>query len=177
MDSSTAPSPGAPEIIALVEQWAQHFGYHTGTIDLDDLDLSGFVTPDATLTAHAPLWCTKAGQEEATPAADVRVQLAGMLKWTRVRRHSMHMAGHPDGRAVCLWFVVKARPFFLPFNIMTVPIAFVVQAEGEVGSLRIQEIHEWRAETADEACTVLVREHGWPPTTTMVPHVAFGACS
>ncbi|MEM6995022.1 MAG: hypothetical protein AAF721_31200 [Myxococcota bacterium] len=165
------------ELIALVEQWASHFGYHTGTIDLERQDLSSFVAPDATLMAHAPLWRTKAGEEKAIPAADVRTQLARMLKWTRIGRHSMHMARHPDGQSLCLWFVVKARPVFLPVNIMRVPLAFVVRASGRAGTRRIEEIHEWAAATPDDAVEILVREHGWPPATTMNPHVAFGARS
>ena len=105
-------SHNAP-IVALVEQWAAHFGYDDGSVDLRVDDLDSFVTPDCTLTAHAPLWRTRAGAERAVPVAEVRKQLARMLKMTRVARHDMHMALHPDGDGLALFFRVKRRLAFL----------------------------------------------------------------
>ncbi|MFT5685268.1 MAG: hypothetical protein ACI8RZ_006218, partial [Myxococcota bacterium] len=130
-----------------------------------------------TLTAHAPLWGTREGEEQPLPAVDVREQLAGTLKWTRIARHDMHMARHPEQDAVCLFFVVKARLSFLPFNLMTVPLAFVVTAADKGAGLRINEVHEWPAETPEEARSVLVDHYGWPTETTLEPHVGFGATS
>ncbi len=164
-------------IMQLVDNWAAHFGYYDGKIDLKVDDLSSFLTPDCTLTAHAPLWRTKEGKEKAVSAVDVRKQLARTLKLTRVARHKMHLALHPDGEALCLFFVVKGRFAFLPLTIMAVPLAFVVQAVEIDGELRISEIHERPA--VDPAATrrALVDYHDWPVDTVLEPCVAFGARS
>jgi hypothetical protein len=61
-------TPQDKPIIALVDRWGAHFGYYDGKIDLKVDDLSSFATPDCTLTAHAPLWGTKEGEESALPA-------------------------------------------------------------------------------------------------------------
>ncbi|MFT4976336.1 MAG: hypothetical protein ACI8S6_002232 [Myxococcota bacterium] len=166
------------ELLALIELWAAHFGYYDGKINLQSGgDLSTLTTSDCTLTAHAPLWGTKKGQEQAVPATAVRKQLSGMLKWMRIGRHDMHMARHPEGSAICLFFVVRARFFLLPFNLMTVPLAFVVTTSVTDDGLRIKEIHEWPAATPEQAHEVLVDRCGWPAETTFEPHVAFGALS
>ena len=166
------------EVISLIEAWAAAFGYYDGRIDLaDGDDLSAFTTADCTLTAHAPLWGTKAGEEKAIPVAEVREQLAGMLKWARIARHDMHLARHPLGNAVCLFFVVKARAGVVPINLMTVPLAFVVNIAETEDGLRIEDIHERPAETLEDARTVLVDECGWPAETSFQPTLAFGAAS
>ncbi|MFT5686117.1 MAG: hypothetical protein ACI8RZ_007072, partial [Myxococcota bacterium] len=83
------------ELLALLDLWASHFGYYDGHIDLEvGGDLSAITTADCTLTAQAPLWGTREGEEQPLPAVDVREQLAGTLKWTRIARHDMHMARH-----------------------------------------------------------------------------------
>ncbi len=171
------PTSNDNPIIELVEAWATHLGYYDGKIDLKSGDLSSFTTPDCTLTAHAPLWRTKSGEERSVPVAAVRNQLARMQRTARVERHDMHLALHPDGDALCLFFVVKGRLVFVPFNMMTVPVAFVVQAVETEDGLRISEIHEWRAANPEAACRVLVEECSWPADTTMEPYVNFGAMS
>lgn len=115
-------------MIALVDRWAAHFGYYDRKIDLNVNDLASFTTSDCTLTAHAPLWRTKPGEEKAVPVADVRKQLARMLKISRVARHNMQLAIHPGGEALCLFFEVRGKIAWLPFTVMKVPLAFVVQA-------------------------------------------------
>ena len=166
------------ELISLIEAWAAAFGYYDGRIDLrDGDDLSAFTTADCTLTAHAPLWGTKAGEEKAIPVAEVREQLAGMLKWARIARHDMHIARYPEGNAVCLFFVVKARAGVVPINLMTVPLAFVVNVAETEDGLRIQEIHERPAETLADARMVLLEACGWPEDTRFQPTLAFGAAS
>ena len=171
-------APGAPstdELLALIEAWAAHFGYYDGAIDLEVSDLSAFTTADCTLTAHAPLWGTEAGAESATPASEVRTSLAKMLRRVRITRNNMHMARHPDGKAICLFFVVKARLGFLPLNLMTVPLAFVANAVETDRGLRIKAVNEWPAETPEDARQLLVDTYGWPAETALAPHVAFGA--
>lgn len=169
--------PSEDPLLTLIHSWASHFGYYDGKIDLQSGDLGELTTADCTLTAHAPLWGTKAGQEVATPAADVRKQLARMLWWTRIGRHDMHLARHPTQDALCLFFVVKARFFLLPITLMTVPLAFVVTATDTEHGLRISDIHEWPAKTPEEARQVLEENCDWPPGTAFTPHVAFGAVS
>ena len=164
-------------MIALVDQWAAHLGYFDNKIDLGMTDLSSFATPDCSLTAHAPLWGTKKGAEEATPVADVRRQLARLLKVGRPGRHDMHLAVHPGGDALGLFFRVKASIRFVPVTLRTIPLAFVVQATDTDDGLRINEVHEWAAADPAAACRVLVDHHAWPAGTTMEPHVAFGALS
>ena len=173
-----APSaPSADALLALMETWAAHFGYYDGAINLEVTDLSSFTTADCTLTAHAPLWGTKAGAERATPVSEVRSDLAKLLRWSRITRNNMHMARHPDGRALCLFFVTKARLGVLPFNLMTVPLAFVVNAVETDNGLRIKAVNEWPADTLEDAQQLLVDTCGWPAETTFEPHVAFGAVS
>lgn len=177
---ATPPVPGTqPDaLLALIEAWGAHFGYYDGRIDLEaGGDLRAFVTADCTLTAHAPLWGTKEGEEEGVPAQEVRGELARMLKWTRIARHDMHMARHSSEDTVALFFVVKARMVGLPFTLMRVPLVFVVTTARTDEGLRIQEVHEWPAASPEAAQAVLVEQCGWPAETTMAPHVAFGAAS
>lgn len=165
------------ELINLVEQWASSFGYYDNRIDLTSNDLSGFTTPDCSLIAHAPLWSTKPGQETPMPAAKVRENLAKYLRWTRISRHEMHIARHPDANSLCLFFVVKIRLFFFPLTLMTVPLAFVVTAERTETGLRINRIDEWSAETPAAASALLAEKCGWPSSVPFEPIVAFGATS
>ena len=61
---------------------------HLTGYDLTIDDLSSFTTDDCTLTAHAPLWGVKAGEEEAVPVKDVRTRLARILRFGgRPARH------------------------------------------------------------------------------------------
>ncbi|MFK7987596.1 MAG: hypothetical protein AB8I08_16370 [Sandaracinaceae bacterium] len=161
-----------------MKQYASCFGYYDGKIDPDDgCDLGEFLTPECTLTAHAPLWGTKVGEEEAVPAAEVRRRLARSLRWMRVARHEMHMALHPDGTAVCLFFVVKGRFFLLPFDLIKVPLLFVVNTANTPHGLRIHEIHEWPAQDPQAAWETMVTQLGWPAEAPLESHVAFGAAS
>ena len=166
------------ELFGLVDQWAAHFGYYDGRIDLKSGgDLAAFCTKQCTLTAHAPLWGTKPGQEKPMPPARVRETLAKNLRWVRIARHEMHIARHPEKDALCLFFVVKARPVVLPFNIMTVPLVFEVKAVRTDAGMRIDEIHEWPTKTSDVAQQLLVNELEWPSSVNFEPIVAFGAVS
>ncbi len=166
------------ERVALLELWCAHFGYYTGEIDLSvGGDLREFTHADCTLTAHAPLWGTKEGEEEAIPATEVRERLAKTLKRSRITRERMHLALHPDGKAASLFFVVKIRLRGLPMNLMTVPLAFVVDFAETPDGLRISEIHEWPAETPADAVQTLMAEHGWPEEPVFEAVQAFGAVS
>ena len=107
--------------------------------------------------------------------ADVRKQLARMLKVTRVARHDMHLALHPGGDALALFFRAKGRFAFLPFTVMTVPLAFVVAAIETDDGLRICEIHEWSGADPEAARRVLIDHYDWPTDATLQQHVAFGA--
>ena len=170
-------NPKDSPMIALVNGWATRFGYYDGRIDLTVGDLASFTTPDCTLTAHAPLWRTKPGEEKPVPAGDVRKQLARMLKISRVARHNMHLAIHPDGEALCLFFEVRGKLAFLPFTLIRVPLAFVVQAVETDGGLRINEVHERPAANPQEAKQALIHHHEWPGDTVLQPYVNFGAIS
>ncbi|MFK7804816.1 MAG: hypothetical protein AB8G95_24500 [Anaerolineae bacterium] len=165
------------ELINLVQQWTLHFGYISGKIDIkSDDELAAFTTADCTLTAHAPLWGTKPGEEKAVPAATVRKTLRNMLRYAKVERHDMHMG--INGKQICLYFVVKAKLRYLPFfYIRQVPLAFVVEADSTSHGLRIKEIHEWSADSAEEALKVVVEKHGWPETSKFEKHIAFGGVS
>lgn len=165
------------ELINLVQQWALHFGYINGKIDIkSDDELAAFATADCTLTAHAPLWGTKTGEEKAIPAATVRKNLRNMLRYAKAERHDMHMC--ISGKQLCLFFVVKAKLRFFPlFYVRQVPLAFVVEAADTPQGLRIKEIHEWPADSAEEALKVVVEKLGWPETSKFEKHVAFGAAS
>lgn len=165
-------------MIALLETWSNHFGYYDDKIDLKVQDLTSFVSPDCTLTAHAPAYGVKVGQEKPLPVADVRTQLARILKFGgRPCRHNMHLAIHPDGKALCLFFEIRVRFGFVPLTLRTIPVAFVVLAAQTTNGLRISEVHEWVAADPDAALQVLVDEHAWPADTTMQPYVSFGAKS
>ena len=166
------------EIFKLVEQWASHFGYYDGRIDLKSGgDLTEFCTKQCTLTAHAPLWRTKPGKENPIPATTVRKTLAKILRWVKFSRHNMHILRHPKKDKLCLFFIVKARFVMLPFNIMTVPLILEVNAIKTDVGLRIDEIHEWPAKTTDVAQQLLVNEHDWPQPVNFETIKAFGAIS
>ncbi len=165
------------EMHGLMHKWASHLGYYDGRIDLNITDLSGFTTPDCSLLAHAPLWGTKFGQEKPIPVGEVRKSLARNLRWAKAIRHDMHVARHPSKNELAFFFVVKIRPKFVPINIMTVPLAFIVRADETEAGLRIAQIDEWAAKTAADAETVLVEKCGWPETTSLEPNALFGAVS
>jgi hypothetical protein len=166
------------EIFTLVDQLASYFGYYDGRIDLTDgHDLTTFGTENCAVTGHAPLWRIKPGQEQAVPIAKVREMLAKGLKWVKIARHDMHMARHPSLDAMCLHFVVKMRPVFLPINFMTVPVAFVVTTQETDAGLRIAAVDEWSAKTPEAARDILVNQCGWPTSVTFKPCAAFGAAS
>jgi hypothetical protein len=168
-------SPHKEELCALLDQWAAHFGYIDGKIKIrpETDDLTTFSTADCNLTAHAPLWGTKVGQEKPMTAAEVRKSLAGMLRYMTPERHDMHMAIHD--KQLCLYFVVKIKLTCL--TIMTAPLIFVVTTVDTPEGLRMSEIHERPAASVEEAQKVLVEQCGWPKTTQFVEHVGFGALS
>lgn len=163
--------------VALIEKYASRFGYIDGKIDLSVDDLSSFATSSAAITAHAPLYRTKEGAEKPVPLPAVRKQLSRMLKLARVARHDMHIAAHPDGDAVGIFFVVRFRIPLIPITVFTVPLVFVVHAIETDDGFRINEIDEWPAADPEAAARVLVDHHGWPAATTLEPHMAFGAAS
>jgi hypothetical protein len=162
----------------LLHQWASHFGYYDGKIDLSvGGNLEAFATYDAVLEAHAPLWGTKPGQEVAIPAKQVRASLARMLRWFTPQRHDMHIALHPDELSLCLFFVVKARLKLLPITVQTVPLVYLVSyAETDKG-LRIRRVDEWPARTPKEAERLIKDKLGWPESVTLEPARVFGAVS
>ena len=166
------------ELFKLVEQWASHFGYYDGRIDLKSGgDLTEFCTKQCTLTTHAPLWRTKPGKENPIPATTVRKTLAKILRWVRFTRHNMHIVRHPKKDKLCLFFIVKARFVMLPFNIMTVPLILEVNAIKTDNGLRIDEIHEWPAKNTDIAQQLLVNELNWPQPVHFEKIKDFGAIS
>ena len=61
----------------LMHEWALHFGYYDGRIDITAGDsLEAFTTHDAGLVANAPLWGTKPGKEVLVPVQQVSANLA-----------------------------------------------------------------------------------------------------
>ena len=165
------------ELLNLFQQWALHFGYISGRIDIkSDDELASFATNDCTLTAHAPLWGTKPGAEKSVPAAVVRKKLSGMLRYVRLERHDMHIA--VDGKQLCIFFFLKGKLRYFPlFHAVNVPLAFVLEAVDTPQGLRIKEIHEWPAASPEEALNMMVEKHGWSNTAKFEKHVAFGAAS
>jgi hypothetical protein len=165
------------ELLNLFQQWALHFGYISGRIDIkSDDELAAFTTDDCTLTAHAPLWGTKPGEEKAVHAAVVRKTLSGTLRYARLERHDMHIAA--DGKQLCLFFLLKGKFRYFPlFYVVKVPLAFVLEAIDTPQGLRIKAIHEWPAASPEEALKVMVEKHGWSETSKFEKHVAFGAVS
>jgi hypothetical protein len=105
--ATMASSPHKDIIMALVGQCTAHFGWLDGKIDLQDDDLSAFLSPDASFMIHAPLWGTKVGQEKETPVAEARKTLAGLMKWVSLERHHMQMAVHD--KQLCTFLVVKLK--------------------------------------------------------------------
>lgn len=163
-------------MLALLEGWTQHFGYYDNRIDLKVDRLGQFVTTDAKLIAHAPLWGIKEGYQ-AFPAAQARKRLARALRFGRATRHHMQLALHPDGMQLCLFFGLKTRLRLLPITLQTTTLAFIVLAVETEDGLRIEAVHEWAAADPAEARQVVIDHHGWPVETTLTPHVAFGAVS
>lgn len=164
-------------MLILADQWAAHLGYYDNMIDLAIEDLSAFTTEKCAMTAHAPLWGVKQGAEEAVPVAEVRRRLARMLRFGRPVRHDMHVATHPDGTELALFFRLKLQPRFVPITFRTIPLVLVFQAAGVEDELRIDEVHEWAAADPAATCRLLIERHDWPDKTTMHPHIAFGAAS
>ena len=128
-------TPNSKPLLALVDEWAVLFGYHTNRIDLKTGDLSAVCLPDCTLTAHAPLWGTKPGKEKGVPAGQVRKTLAGsLLPFVQIARHNMHVAMHPQGKGLCIFFEVRGKlkvapaappPLPLPHSLCRSPLLFL----------------------------------------------------
>ncbi|MEI8095800.1 MAG: hypothetical protein WCG80_16440 [Spirochaetales bacterium] len=165
------------ELLNLFQQWANHFGYLDGKIQIaSDEELQAFATTDCTLTSHPPLWGARPGLEKAVPATTVRRSLQGLLRSFKVTRLEMHVAVNET--KLCLYFVVKGRLKLFPFfDVMNVPLAFVLGAVETPQGLRIDEVHEWPAASPTDALKVLVAQHAWPATARFEQHVAFGAVS
>ncbi len=170
-------SPYQIELISLMQQWASHFGYLDGKIDINlDPDLAAFATSKATLTAHAPLWGTKPGKEKAVLATEVRKTLGRLLKFVKLERHQMHMGVHD--KQLCLYFQVKGRLKFFPlFYVLKVSLVFVVTTVDTPKGLRFHEIHEWPVSSPKNAQKVMIENYSWLETSKLEKYVAFGALS
>jgi hypothetical protein len=152
------------EMLGLVSKHASLLGYYDRKIDLTKDDLSsGVYINGCTLTAHAPLWGTKAGEEKPLAISEVRKTLNNMLKFATPERHDMYMAVNGD-KAICLYFMVKIKLNMMPcFYMMKVPLLFVVSfATSDDGKLMISDIHEWPTESPESGKTVLTETLGWP---------------
>ena len=162
----------------LMHEWSLHFGYYDGRIDITAGDsLEAFTTHDAGLVAHAPLWGTKPGKEVLVPVQQVRSNLAKILRWLNVRRHNMHIALHPDGQSLCLFFIAKIRPKLIPITIQTVPVLFNVRYAKTEKGLRISQVDEWPGQTPKNAVRLIKDKFGWPKSTTLKVARVFGAVS
>ena len=162
----------------LLHQWASHFGYYDGKIDLSvGGNLETFATHDAVLEAHAPLWGTKPGKEAPIPASQARATLSRSLRWFTAQRHDMHIALHPDKPFLCLFFTVKIKPKILPITIQTVPLVFLVTYAETENVLRIRRVDEWAARTPDEAARLIKEKFNWPDAAALTPNRVFGALS
>jgi hypothetical protein len=166
------------QLVQLLSVYAERFGWVDGKIDLST-DLADVTLPSATFTAHSPLWGTKPGKEKAVPATEVRANIKNnLLPYFSLARHGMQIAFHPDGESVCLFLEVRGKLKACPcFNVMTVPVLFLVKVarEGKAAP-RIAEFHERAAKSAEAGAAVLV-QLGWPAGTTFSPYMAFGAAS
>jgi hypothetical protein len=172
------PEAQPDEVLALLELWATHFGYYNNRIDLEvGGDLSAFVTSDAQLTVHAPLWGTKAGEEKAISVLEVRQSLARLLRWARVARSDLHLARMPDDSAVCLFFTAKVYMAGLPFPVQRASVAMVFHTRRTDAGLRLHALHEWPAASVEAARELLVDQLGWPADTVFTPHAGLGARS
>jgi len=110
-----APVPKREEMLELMDGWSDLFGYYTNRIDLKKGDLSAVCLPTCTLTAHAPLWGTKPGQEKAVLVAEGRKNLSGMLRFMKVTRHDMKLSMRKNGKELCLFFKARVKLRILPF--------------------------------------------------------------
>ena len=162
----------------LMHEWALHFGYYDGRIDITaDDSLEAFTTHHAGLVAHAPLWGTKPGKEVLVPVQQVRENLAKILRWLNVRRHNTHIALHPDGQSLCLFFIAKIKPKLIPITIQTVPVLFNVKYAKKEKGLRISRVDEWPGQTPKDAERLIKDKFGWPKSTTLKAARVFGAVS
>jgi len=172
-----APVPKREEMLELMDGWSDLFGYYTNRIDLKKGDLSAVCLPTCTLTAHAPLWGTKPGQEKAVLVAEGRKNLSGMLRFMKVTRHDMKLSMRKNGKELCLFFKARVKLRILPFcAIVNAPLIFVVKYENdERGELKIASVDEWavKSATIEEARKMLVELCFWPTDdTTFAPFTA-----
>lgn len=182
LPSVFASVPNSKELLELVDQWADLFGYHAGRIVLKQGNLSTMCLPSCSLTAHAPLWGTKPGQEKAVPVAEVRKTLSSVLAFVKIARHGMQLSMRKSGKELCLFFKAHARLRIMPcFSIVTESLVFVVKFENdEQGALKIASVDEWPvpSATVGEARKVLAETCFWPQEETVfAPYIAFGALS
>lgn len=161
----------------LIERWSDHFGYRSGSIDLDIVDLSGFATSGATLTAHPPLWGTKPGEERAVPLSETRRRLARLLRFVRTLRHDMHIGADPDQGQICISFVLKLRLAVVPIPIRSVGLAMVFATTETAEGLRIDRVDEWPAENPAAADALLREHYDWPAEARLRPAQRFGSVS
>ncbi|KAJ1638283.1 hypothetical protein T492DRAFT_833730 [Pavlovales sp. CCMP2436] len=152
-------SPTNRQLLQMLDAYAVPMGYYDRKISLD-ADLSAVALPDAALTAHAPLWGTKAGKEKAVPLPEVLSTLNGLFRFAAITRHAMQLALHPDGSAVCFFCEVKIKLKACPCGALTtVPLILVanVTRKGDASPLipLIATVHEYPAKNVDEGAALL----------------------
>ena len=150
------------------------FGYRSGSIDLDIVDLSGFATSGATLTAH-PLWGTKPGEEGGTPV-ETRQRLARLLLRANPAPRHAHR-GRSGSRPDLHLLRVEAPLAVVPIPIRSVGLAMVFATTETAEGLRIDRVDEWPAENPAAADALLREHYDWPAEARLRPAQQFGSVS
>ena len=89
----------------------------------------------------------------------------------------MHIALHPDGQSLCLFFVAKIRPKLILITIQTVSVVFNVRYAKTEKGLRISQVDEWPRHTPKDAERLIKDKLGWPKSITLKAARVFGAVS
>ncbi|KAG8461125.1 hypothetical protein KFE25_003694 [Diacronema lutheri] len=166
--------PNSYQLVRLMEQWAERFGYYDGRIDLS-ADISAFSTPECALLPHAPLWGNKPGRETLIGAQAVRKRLKDLHSVFTIVRTDMHLTLRPDGRAFCLYYKRDAN--LCCATIDSAKNLFVGETEPDGhGGLKVSRVDEWAATDPSDGLAVLIKACGWPAATQpFAPYHGFGA--
>ena len=79
----------------------------------------------------------------------------------------MHIALHPDGKSLCLFFVAKIRPKLIPISIQKAPVLFNVRYAKTEKGLHISQFDEWSGHTPKDAERLIKDKLGWPKSITL----------
>ena len=111
-------TPNSEALVALYGGFVELLGNYSH-IDLSAGDMSTVALPDCELTQHPPFMGLK--KDTTLKLRDMRKMMASRLPFMKFRRDNVHVALHPEGKAIAVFQRVSVKLACFPcFNIMDV---------------------------------------------------------